>query len=370
RYSRYRNVSTAALRTQGIDVILESASFTRNCHLTLSQCSLKASRYLLTDGYGFSPFRVEKPNKPLWCHQLIQLDSLPQKIAIIGSGTSVVEWAYKLSQFAAVSILCNTPDLLPSEDRDIQRLVKVQLQYADIFVHFVSDLDIEANKLPAIVDAEIAVSVPRPDGPSELALEKLGVSAKKGIKVNRYLQTQSPKLYVTGSCLGGEHNPAITRQETEIALTNALFSRQRPIQYEQITYGMDGGSTMGRWGMTERQANHRCGERVQVFRASCLPLKNEDAAQTNFCKLIVLENRLLGIHLLGHGALSLARQFGGSLTMTMLAKRAAKYCEPGTGTLIEAVYGAFSQWEDNRWQPGKWRRDWAENWFNWCRRSC
>jgi hypothetical protein len=24
-------------------------------------------------------------------------------------------------------------------------------------------------------------------------------------------------------------------------------------------------------------------------------------------------------------------------------------------------------WQRQRWQPGTWRRDWAENWFNWQR---
>jgi hypothetical protein len=33
----------------------------------------------------------------------------------------------------------------------------------------------------------------------------------------------------------------------------------------------------------------------------------------------------------------------------------------------EILEQMVAQWQQQRWQPGTWRRDWAENWFNWRR---
>ncbi|MEM6253658.1 MAG: FAD-dependent oxidoreductase [Cyanobacteria bacterium P01_D01_bin.156] len=360
---RYRELDSAMLRVQGIDVILATSQFSVNQHLTVDERPLKATHYLLTDGYEFTATPDFKDS--LQYYQLMQLDTLPTSIAIIGSGASVVEWAYALNQFTKVNVFCNSPLLLPAEDIDIQRLMEAQLRSVGVTINFV-DGDLDNNQLATISETESVVLVPKSRlNHKGLSLAQLGVDPDKNIVANCYLQTQFPQLYVTGDCLGGEQRPELTQQETSVALDNALFRRRRPMHYETVSYSIQGVSPLGRWGLTENQARCRYGTRVEVFQASCLPITPSHSAQINFCKLLTLDNHLIGIHLLGEGASTLTKGFRASLTIPALAKWTVKHVQ--SGTVYEAIHQAIAQWENNRWQPGKWRRDWAENWFHWRR---
>lgn len=359
---KHRSLSPTMLRSEGIDVIVDSASFTQDRYLQIGDRHLRASRYLLTDGYAFAPSLEEG----MLCHQLMQLNVLPKIIYIIGSGASVAEWAYGLSHFARVTVLCDAQTLLPAEDLDIQRLVEAQLRTVGITIDFLdSSSDLKSIQTAMVGENPLLATVAQTEINRSLNLEYLGISSEATIVVDRYLRTQFPQFYATGSCLGGEHRSALTQQETDLALNNALFDRYQQMSYAGVSYSIDGLSSVGRWGLTERQAERRYGSRTRVFQASCLPVEAEHSAEINFCKLITLEKRIIGIHLLGKGASELAKCLGQCLTMPKLAKWVVGHVR--TGTVYGAIYTAIAQWENGHWQAGQWRRDWAENWFNWRR---
>ena len=356
----YPVFSSAVLGAQGVDVILEPASFTQGERLQLDGRYLKASRYLLTDGYVLADLKV---NQGLSCDQLAQLETIPQRIAVVGYGATVVEWAYALSHHATVTLIWLGSSLLPAEDHDIQRLAEAQLKALGIKLLGLDDyLKDKDNPLDAkTLDVDLVVVVPQPYRWESLSLKTVGI-VEDPIPVNCYLQTAHPKIYVSGGSLGGENRAELTRQETAIALENALFHRSRIMRYEQAFYAIDLLSPMGRWGLTEHQARQRYGQDIVVVQASSLPLMTNQVSQTNFCKLIVQGARLLGGHLMGDGAPNLVAALGSRPQMQSLHRWSMAEFQPGT--LAEAVYQAIAQWENQRWQTGQWRRDWAENWFN------
>ncbi|NEQ53007.1 MAG: NAD(P)/FAD-dependent oxidoreductase [Leptolyngbya sp. SIO3F4] len=353
----YTSLSPTVLRLQGIDVILEPGSFRQDLQLQLTTRCLKASRYLLTDGYGLSA-GVNENN--LLCNQLMQLSTIPKRITIVGHGATVVEWAYALSHFATVTLTLLDQELLPAEDHDIQRLVKGQLKSLGIDVILSSHCASHSSAQPN--DTDLVVTVPDSSCWESLGLENIGLGSGKSISVNRYLQTNRAQIYASGGSLGGEDRAELTQQETIIAVDNALFGRRYIISYESVSYAIHLLSPIGRWGMTEEQAIARFGEAVEVFQASCLPEMTENPMQTNFCKFIILGSKLLGLHLMGEGAPTLVASLGNRPTIEMLSQQIAANVAPGT--LTYAIYQAIEQWQIARWQEGKWRRDWAENWFN------
>lgn len=351
-------VTPTTLRPQGIDVILEPARFTPDLALTLENRHLKASRYLLTDGYGMLIPHGAQDSLP--CYQLAQLKTLPRHIAIVGSGATTVEWAYALSRFASVTLIQTERSLLPAADRDIQRLSQAQLK--SVGITLVSPNDCPGADSPQIeakqVKADLLVAVP---GYSWEALQLENVGIETPMTVNRHLQTTCNQIYASGSSLGGENRPELTRQETTIALDNALFGKRHTMHYGQTFYAMQLLSPIGHWGLTERQARERHGNQVQVFQAACLPAVTDNGAQTNFCKLIIQGAQVLGMHLMGDGAPTLVAALGHRPTMATLKSITASV---QSGTLPDAVYQAVEQWHNQRWSEGQWRRDWAENWFN------
>lgn len=351
-------LSTTGLRSQGIDVILETASFNQSRSLTLAHRALKASRYLLTDGYGFSAVSVSQPS--LCCHQLLTLENLPQQITVVGHGASTLEWAYGLSRIANVTLMLLDSALLPGEDHDIQRLVQAQLNSLGITVIF----NQSQAEITAPDKTELTVIVPRPFNWKTAGLEKLGIATP--ISVTSQLQTSCGDVYGAGGSLGGENRPELTHQETTVALANALWGRRCSMRYEQAFYSIDFLSPIARWGLTERQASICYGDTVQIFQAACLPSTATHPAQTNFCKLITLDGRIVGVHLMGQGARTFVATLGRRPTMAMLYQRIGDFTPNSLG---DAIYQAVDQWQQGRWREGQWRRDWAENWFNF-RRSC
>ncbi|MEM7795219.1 MAG: FAD-dependent oxidoreductase [Cyanobacteria bacterium P01_C01_bin.118] len=352
----HSRLSPTALRSHNIDVILEPASFTQSGSLTLAHRSLKASRYLLTDGYGWS----SPPQSGLYCHQLLNLETLPQRITVIGYGASALEWAYGLSRLANVTLIVLA--LLPAEDEDIQRLVQAQFRSLDITV-VLAKTEADIAVLQSEQD-ELTVTVPHPFNWQTAGLEKLGIAAP--ILVTSQLQTSCRQIYGTGGSLGGENRPELTQQETKTALANALWGRRQEMRYEQAFYGINLLSPIARWGLTEHQARNCYGEAIQIFQAACLPSIATHPAQTNFCKLITLGNRIVGAHFMGQGASVFVAALGARPTMTILHQRMGAVAPQ---TLGDAINQAIDQWKGGRWREGQWRRDWAENWFNF-RRSC
>ncbi|MFG6099416.1 NAD(P)/FAD-dependent oxidoreductase [Leptolyngbyaceae cyanobacterium CCMR0082] len=353
-------LSPAALNSQGVDVILEPASFTRGRRLKLANRYLKAKGYLLTDGYATSgPMATG-----LLCHQLAKLETLPKSIGVIGYGATALEWAYALSHHAKVVLILQDRSLLPAEDEDIQRLAAAQLRSIGVKVIFShnspgsDECQFKAEKF----NVEQLVIVPQPYAWETLALSNVGIASDVPMAVNVCLQTQWSQLYVTGSSLGGENRPELTQQEISIALVNALFGRRLTMQYERVLYGINLLSPIGRWGLTERQARRCYGRDVQIFQAFCLPVMAENVAQINFCKLIILGQQIIGMHLMGDGAPTLAAALGNKPDMQTLSPWITASFRPGT--LLDVIYQAIDQWKHCRWCEGQWRRDGAENWFN------
>lgn len=351
-------LSPANLTSQGIDVILEPASFTQELCLNLETRSLKASRYLLTDGYGIADSPVADG---LLCHQLAQLEQMPEHVAVVGYGATAVEWAYALSRSATVTLVLLTQTLLPAADQDIQRLVAAQLESLGIKIIFSQDHS-KIHGIRATLNVDQWVVVPRPYACKTLALENVGITPKVPIAVDPYLRTRCPQLYVSGGSLGGENRPELTQQEMRIALDNVLFGRRHMMHYERAFYGIHLLSPVGHWGLTEYQAKQRYGQDVQIFQGFCLPEVADHVAQTNFCKLITLGQWIIGVHLMGEGAPGLVAALGKRPRMQLLSQWMTGSFR--SGSLQAAVYQAIAQWQNSRWRPGQWRRDWAENWFN------
>lgn len=371
----YTALSPAALRSQGIDVIFEPTRFTPDQCLILEHRQLKASRYLLTDGYG-PPTSVSNPRSEyrLFCHQLMELKDIPNHIAVVGQGATAVEWAYALSRIASVTLISPSQRLLPAEDQDIQRLSEAQLRSLGIQILVSESLaahsfsvdrdtaDRDTAKQAAQIKADQWVFMPQSYGWENLGLEQLDVYPGVPIAVNHRLQTRCATIYASGSSLGGENRPELTRQETAIALENALFGRRFSMHYERAFYSIHMLSPIGRWGLTEHQARERYGHRVKIFQSYCLPVHATHVAQTNFCKLVTVEARIVGVHLMGKEAPALVTTLGNTPTMQAIGQWGMAGFQPGT--LFDAVSQSIAQWKSNRWNEGQWRRDWADNWFN------
>jgi pyruvate/2-oxoglutarate dehydrogenase complex dihydrolipoamide dehydrogenase (E3) component len=379
-------LSLASLGIQGVDVVVGPGEFGTGPRpdlpiFSVQDRTLRAQHYLIVSG--------SQPRLPaiegLTSEQVITPTDLmgqadpPQHIALIGNQGSAMEWAVALANFdIQVTLIQDSDRFLSAADCDIQRLVRHQLVALGIQLipqstvthikagttrHF----SIEGSQNSLEIDAILLTDVTKPNV-AQLSLNQVGVSChQRGLWVNPYLQTSHPRIYAAGAVLGGEDLPELAEQEIQVAIHNALFWPRRSMTYHHTTYGLVGLDEIGQTGLTEQQARQIYGEDLQIFQSAATPVTQKTPYSLQFCKLIVRNNwRLLGVHGIGEGARewvgAIAPFMKGGITLEALAKQPAS-----PHTLAAVIQATANQAIQSRWTPGHWRRDWAENWFNWRR---
>ena len=312
---------------------------------------------------------------------LAQLKTLPQSLVILGSSPLALEIAQALARWGVnLTLLTPSRQLMPSEEPMVSQWIAAELGAAGVKVHLgVQPTQVTATATGICVQAEserwtadhlLIGTPPRPDLEA-LYLERVGLQIHNGVlPVNRYLQTRHPYIYACGEGVGGYCPPVVARHEAEVAVNNALFWNRRKVDYGPLPYTLLTQPEFCRVGMTAEQAQRRYGSKAIVLYDDLLdgnPKAQSLGNPTGFCRLVTHRSgQLLGAHLVGLQASEwgqvLAIALKHRLTLQDLAQLPTL-----PQTLTDIVRQTAAQWEGDLWQPGQWRRDWAENWFNWRR---
>lgn len=378
--------SLSALMIQGVDVISETGHVASDRPLTVKTPSrhLTSRAILLATGQNPRPPAIPglegvpymTPDAFLW------RKTLPQSVAILGSTPTALVLCQLLCRWrVAVTLITPVKQLLMREDPDISQWITAQLQAdgatlclattvtqvmsgaASLTLQLANETEVEVETL--------VVATFQPDL-TDLCLEPLiqQLDTALPLAVNAHLQTAHPRIYACGSVLGGDNMAAIARQEARLAIENAVFWNRRRIDYCTVPYDILTQPAMARVGLTEFQANRRYpAENLHIYRQDLYdnPKAQWRNATIGFCKVIAHRNgQILGAHGVGPEA----NEWVQTLALLMAQKvpwwKIAQF-PTLPHSLTEILSQATQRWERDRWQPGKWRRDWAENWFNWRR---
>ena len=379
--------SPQIIAAQGVDVIWGSGQFVRRPRLAFEVGNrlLTARSYLLATGtqstaptiQGRSPGRCFTLDT--FAH-LAKLPHCPDRLVIIGATPTALELAQTFNHLGTqITVVTSANSLLPTEDFDVARLLQAQLEADGVRIlrrtqigdiqSAEADTRIQVNDETLSADA-VFIASPQTPRVAGLNLETVGVEwNQQGILVNRRLQTTRSRIYACGSLVGGDGLGAIGRCEAHIALQNALFLPRQAVAYQRIPYAFFTTPEVGRVGLTEAQAKRQYGETAWVLKE---PFQTVDKAQllnriSGFCKLIGRRNgEILGAHIVGAQASELVQSI--ALAMNQGATIGTLSQFPAIPTTLSTVLiQSADRWRQHQWRIGGWRRDWAENWFNWRR---
>lgn len=368
--------SPATVQSYGVEYIEGSVLFERN-DLWVGERLLRSRTYLLAlepeetlpDIAGIDHPKVwAVPH--LW-EELRRTDCIwPQAIAILGNGLQAVELSQSLRRLGlSVLLITGNSPLLPKEDEETAFLLQSYLEGSGIQV-------VTQGTLTAITPspngalllkvgdskfaAEALVIATETLGRLPAALDSLNLrQTAQGVAVNSALQTSNPRIYAVGSLLGGYSLPSIALQEAKIAVQNALFERQSPIQYHQLPYAIQSDPPLARVGLTEAQARQH-DPKVQVLRQNY-----KDCARAQFnqspvglCKVLVQQDgTILGTHILGDSAPELIHLFALAIQQKIKLQTLG---ELGVvSSTFTEVLGQIAQ----DWQRQRHKRDRNERWF-------
>lgn len=258
---------------------------------------------------------------------LLNLDHVPSRLVINGSGINAVEYATIFASLGSkVTILNETPQFLPFLDHEIHDELDQLLEAKGIIVYnevtvtavAVNDLrnctevrfHIHDPKQERVIETEHILQLgTRTPNTDRIGLKELGVAmnAEGFIRVDTHFRSNIPSIYATGDVIGlpGQASTSFTQGQT------AACHMFDILHYEvaaEIPYGIYGIPELSGIGMTEAEAK-ATGARVGVGRARFRNLTKASISNNKdgLLKLIFDADslQLLGVHIIGESACDL-----------------------------------------------------------------
>ncbi|MBX4940474.1 FAD-containing oxidoreductase [Rhizobium binae] len=300
----------------GISVIYGHARFEGPKTVSVNGETLTAPRIFLN--VGARPVIPELPGIDdidyLTSTSIIQLDTLPRHLAVIGGSYIGLEFAQMYRRFGAeVSVIEHGPKLASREDEDISDAIAEILRSEGIGVHTDSGNIAFAGNGKGVsviagsaeIDAShVLIATGRKPNTDDLGLDAAGVATdKRGyITVDDKLATNVEGIFALGDCNGHGAFTHTSYNDFEIAAANLLDGDNRKLSSRIPAYALYIDPPLGRVGMTEKQARGS-GRRIMV---STRPMSrvgraNERGETKGFMKVIAdaETKEILGAAILG-----------------------------------------------------------------------
>ncbi|MEO0768226.1 MAG: hypothetical protein AAFY72_02140 [Cyanobacteria bacterium J06649_4] len=402
-------LSLSALSASGADVIMAMPERISRKQVVTAGGRRLSTRAVLA-AFGSVPCAVFESSYfptpvPTGLENLLDAEVLPSQVFIWGGSFEAVAWAEALC-LVGVKVTLVADPFLPGEDFELKGRLRSQLRSMGMTITSPSDVlnpskssfnsssfDNYLNEIancsvllgrqkPALVlpDFVYYPSSQYPEAEEQAfgqtnESQQTNPSERTYLLTNQKLQTAHPRIFACGSLI--HRNATSTGAagvEMQVAVRNALFLPSRQVDYRSISNGYARYARIGsspNFALAGRSPARQDGD-YQVFSASSP--NSTDLRRVNpftsYCKIICKFNRVQSVHLLGDGADGLSKLLANAIgkPLDYLSNLTGpSSSDTGTDSLTTLVQAAASQPQQTHWHTGKWRKDWAENWFNWRR---
>jgi dihydrolipoamide dehydrogenase len=269
---------------------------------------------------GSAPARIPVPGLELpgvlTSDDILELESIPSSLAIIGGGVIGVEFANIFSILGSkVTIIEMLPQILFPIDEEIARRFSTLLQGFGVEINTsatVKEVRSAGSLLEVVfataegerrVEAEkVLLTVGRLPYTEGLGLAELGINMEgEAIKVNSRMETNIEGVYAIGDVIDGIMLAHVASYEGKVAVDNA-FGHHHEAEYGAIPNCIFTIPEIATVGMSEREAK----EKGISYKVSRLPFSASARAQSmgetaGAIKMIceARSGRVIGVHILG-----------------------------------------------------------------------
>jgi pyruvate/2-oxoglutarate dehydrogenase complex dihydrolipoamide dehydrogenase (E3) component len=356
-------------RELGVDCVAGDAALVDANHVAVGDTVLSTRNVVLAT--GATPFVPLVPGleqvQPLTSDNLWQLDSLPERLLVMGGGPIGCELAQSFARLGArVTLIDMAPRLLPREDVDVSEFVAATFRAEGIDVR----LDHRAVRVESTRDGagtlhaataegevgiefdRVLVAVGRRACTQGLGLEKLGISTNPDgtVEVDRYLRTSCRNVFACGDVVGPYQFTHIASHQAWYAAVNALFGRFKKfkVDYSVVPWATYTDPEIARVGLSEAQASEQ-GIAVDVVRYELDDLDRAlaDGNARGWVKVLTRpgSDRILGVCIVGPHAGELIAEYVLAMTHGIGLKQIM-------GTIH--IYPTLA--EANKFAASAWRR--------------
>lgn len=326
------------VRGEGIAVINDHATFTDRNVVSVGGGSQRADRFVIATGAtaAVPPIPGLDRSRVLTNENLFSIETLPERLAILGGGPIGVEMAEAFALLGSqVTIVEAAPRLIPREEPEASSIIQTHLESLGVTVlagagctavqHSPSStvLTLESGQSP-VCDA-LLVAIGRSPSSARLGLDTIGVATdERGfIKVDAHLRTSVSSIFAVGDVAQTLQFTHVADETGRLAAGNAttklLRRRFHPEWVPMVTFT---GLEVARVGAVESDVHDG------HARVAYLPMDEFDRArmagdERGFVKIIVVPRRFSGHRLGGAivGATIVAPRAGEMIAEVALAMR-------------------------------------------------
>ena len=201
---------------------------------------------------------------------MMQLDTLPEHLVIVGGSYIGLEFAQMFRRFGSqVTVVEMGPRLIGREDPEVSDAVREILEAEGVTVRLNAEcisfstcpegycvhVSCEAGA-PQVTGSHVLLAVGRKPNTDDLGLEAAGIATdKRGyVVVDDQLKTNVPGIWAMGDCNGKGAFTHTAYNDFEIIAANLLDNDPRKVSDRITCYGLFIDPPLGRVGMTEAEA--------------------------------------------------------------------------------------------------------------------
>ncbi len=307
-----------------VDILTGKASFSGPKRITVTAAgkSEELESQMIFINTGAAPFVPPIPglaeSRRMYVSEtLMDLDTLPQKLVIIGGGYIGMEFSSIYTGFGSqVTVIQDGPVFLPREDEDIAQAVMKDLNERGIRIMLSAEIESvrdEAERTAVTVrtgtatevleaDAVLVATGRRPYTEGlNAAAAGVELTERGTVKTDKFLRTTAPDIWAMGDVAGGLQFTYISLDDYRIVKSQILGGEQRSTENRgAVPYSVFFSPPFSRVGLSEKEAREQ-GFQVQTARLSvaAIPRAQLLRRQAGHLKVVIdaQSKRDLGAHL-------------------------------------------------------------------------
>jgi len=252
---------TGVLEPDGRSLSVSDGTTVRGSNVLIATGS--AARALAVDGFAYDGDRV------LSSDEVLQLNEVPARVAVIGGGAIGCEFAsFLVDAGAEVTILEALPQVLAGVDQQVAQTVVRAFQKRGVTTHTgvrVLGFDGRAVRFETKKGEEelavdkVVVSVGRRPRSENIGLDSAGIKVdERGfVVVDGAMRTSVDGVYAAGDVVATPALAHVAFSEAIVAIKTMLGEAPRPLDYDKVPWGIYSHPEVAFCGLTEAQATER-----------------------------------------------------------------------------------------------------------------
>lgn len=315
--------------TSNVDLMMGRAKFTGKKQVEVNGQACTADNIYINVGTRPAAPPIPGVENVNWVDsaRLLDLESVPKHLLIIGGGYIGVEFAQIFKRFGAqVSIIQRGHQLIPREDSDVADAIKEILEEEEIEIYLKANtiklseqagnkqVEIKINGQTKLLSGDqILIAAGRIPNSDTLNLNstEIKTNAKGYIEVDNYCESSVKGIFAVGDVNGHGGFTHTAVNDAEIVL-DKLFGGDRTLDGRNLIYGLFTDPPLGRIGMSEKDAMKSGKKVLKATRPMSKISRAKEMGETKgFAKLLVdaETDLILGAAILGVGGDEIINMF-------------------------------------------------------------